>query len=401
MPQAENGSVRHRRSSTSPPVGLAFLGAVALAAVPAAPAFPPTYRVEPIGPGSMQPFAMNERGDVAGREVSAQSVGRAFVAARGGAVELLPLPSPWVSSDAYQLNEHGLVVGAVSTASIASIGSHAAAWRRTAAGWAFELLPPFPGDQHSTATAVNNLGDIVGGSGGLGLGLYPRAVRFTPGGADLLPDMPLPAGVNDDRVVLGWSTMLDLDTMARTTVPLPPGNWQGVLSTDFSASGAFCGSIMGYSGCSTFPVRYRPAAGWEFVGGCATTTSATSINARGDALAYVANTTTWVAFVGEENAAIGPLVDPADGTWAVTSAVEINDRRMIAAVARRGPAFAVPEAVRLVPVVAADLDRSGRVDGADLALLLGDWGRSGVPADLDASGTVEGGDLAVLLGAWD
>ena len=33
------------------------------------------------------------------------------------------------------------------------------------------------------------------------------------------------------------------------------------------------GYIAGFSGCSTFPIRHRQAAGWEFLGGCGTTTS--------------------------------------------------------------------------------------------------------------------------------
>ncbi len=47
----------------------------------------------------------------------------------------------------------------------------------------------------------------------------------------------------------------------------------------------------------------------------------------------------------------------------------------------------------------ADLDETGMVDAADLAILLGQWGASG-SADLDASGTVDAADLALLLGAW-
>lgn len=52
--------------------------------------------------------------------------------------------------------------------------------------------------------------------------------------------------------------------------------------------------------------------------------------------------------------------------------------------------------------VPADLDRSGAVDGADLSLLLAEWGRcgTGCEADLDQSGMVDGADLAVMLAAW-
>ncbi|MCA9286586.1 MAG: CRTAC1 family protein [Phycisphaerales bacterium] len=47
----------------------------------------------------------------------------------------------------------------------------------------------------------------------------------------------------------------------------------------------------------------------------------------------------------------------------------------------------------------ADLDRDGDVDGADLGLLLGNWGQPGV-GDLDESGSVDGADLGLLLAAW-
>lgn len=52
-----------------------------------------------------------------------------------------------------------------------------------------------------------------------------------------------------------------------------------------------------------------------------------------------------------------------------------------------------------------DLDGDGRVNGADLALLLTAWGpcspKKACRADLDGSGSVDGADLAILLAAWD
>ncbi len=47
----------------------------------------------------------------------------------------------------------------------------------------------------------------------------------------------------------------------------------------------------------------------------------------------------------------------------------------------------------------ADLDGSGSVDAADLAIVLGSWGSAGA-TDLDGDGDTAGGDLAVLLGSW-
>jgi hypothetical protein len=47
----------------------------------------------------------------------------------------------------------------------------------------------------------------------------------------------------------------------------------------------------------------------------------------------------------------------------------------------------------------ADLSQDGSVDGADLGLLLANWGNAGA-GDLDGNGAVDGADLGVLLSAW-
>jgi subtilisin family serine protease len=54
--------------------------------------------------------------------------------------------------------------------------------------------------------------------------------------------------------------------------------------------------------------------------------------------------------------------------------------------------------------VYADLNCDGVVDGADLLILLGEWGTcpdpTDCPADLNGDGTVDGADLLILLGNW-
>jgi hypothetical protein len=364
----------------------------------AAHAAPPTYRVEVLGP-NMSGFDMNASGTVVGRQLNAQQVGKAFVARRGEAPMLLPTPAEWQSSDAYAISPNGVIVGAVSTGTIASIGSRAAAWHPVKNGYQFSLLTPYPGDTHSTATAVNSHGDIVGGSGGLGLGSYPRAVRFTAGPAQLLPQISLPADVNENRVVLAYNQLLDLDDMSITTIPLPPGNWQGFVGIDLTDNVNFCGYILGFSGCSTFPLRYRPGVGWEFVGGCATTTAANSINERGDVTAYVANTSSWIALVGEENANPASLIDPADGAWTILGVGSINNSRAMLA-SGRPLGDAVTKLLRLVPIRVEDLDGDGVVGSSDLGILLSAWGAPGGPGDINADGAVDSADLGQLLAAW-
>ncbi len=52
------------------------------------------------------------------------------------------------------------------------------------------------------------------------------------------------------------------------------------------------------------------------------------------------------------------------------------------------------------PVIAADFNGDGVVDGGDLTILLGAWGTEDLRIDLDGDGVVTGGDLTILLGEW-
>lgn len=49
--------------------------------------------------------------------------------------------------------------------------------------------------------------------------------------------------------------------------------------------------------------------------------------------------------------------------------------------------------------VRGDLNNDGAVDGADLGLLLSNWGTAG-PGDLNGDGVVDGADLGILLSTW-
>ena len=46
-----------------------------------------------------------------------------------------------------------------------------------------------------------------------------------------------------------------------------------------------------------------------------------------------------------------------------------------------------------------DLNGDDRVDGADLGLMLSQWGSDG-SADINGDGSVDGADLGLLLSAW-
>lgn len=51
--------------------------------------------------------------------------------------------------------------------------------------------------------------------------------------------------------------------------------------------------------------------------------------------------------------------------------------------------------------IGGDLNDDGLVNGADLAIVLGNWGSCvGCPADINNDGVVDGADLAIVLGNW-
>ena len=69
---------------------------------------------------------------------------------------------------------------------------------------------------------------------------------------------------------------------------------------------------------------------------------------------------------------------------------------------RQNSIFGIGTALLDVRPCPADLDGDGRVQGYDIAYLLGRWGpcAEGCLADLDRNGVVDGSDLNELLQAW-
>jgi hypothetical protein len=62
----------------------------------------------------------------------------------------------------------------------------------------------------------------------------------------------------------------------------------------------------------------------------------------------------------------------------------------------------IPDSCEIPTCETVDLTDSGLVDGADLGILLGEWGSHevGVRSDLNRDGTVDGSDLGILLSFW-
>jgi hypothetical protein len=360
-----------------------------------------TYRVDYLGDG-WSATGLNALGDACGSISPDGTAMLAGVSVGGRPFELLPLPAGMQTSRAHDINDAGVVVGSVCPNQYVVTQPIAAVWRPSADGYTVEVLGTLGGDPYSAAYAVNNLGDIVGGSGFWGWNLSTGAL-FLPGGPVALAGGMMGVDINDERVVLTDTRLLDLDTDQITEVPLPPGSWQGFGGAALNNQNDFCGYIAGYSGCSTFPMRYRQSVGWEYLGGCATTTSATAINDRGDALLYYYFASSGVHFVPEGYLSLGALIDPAEGEWYLQpgGVNGINDARQIIASAREGPSGPIG-AVLLTPVEAcrADFNGDGRVNTADVLAFLNAWAAGQDAADFNDDGTVNTQDVLAFLNEW-
>jgi len=102
-----------------------------------------------------------------------------------------------------------------------------------------------------------------------------------------------------------------------------------------------------------------------------------------------------------------PLSDGLDyqGTQTaelVIASVQLEQAGVFRLLAENDCDTAESESVTLVVELPGDLNGDGKVNGADLGILLGFWGPCGTVClgDIDENGVVDGDDLGTLLGGW-
>ena len=313
----------------------------------------PTYTSQFLGAAN-HIDAMNESGDVVGWAMSG-GANRGFVVGPEHPYQLLPLPTGMLSSFANDINEAGVIVGAVgpSTNPVHYLGGRAASWTPDGAGgYTVTLLGVLPGHISSLATAINNLGDIVGFSSN---GTFRSPVLFPAGGPIDLSATGFfdPTDVNDERVVVDHSytaRRLDLDTMIIEDLGIPPGNFRSTQAEAISPSGVVVGTAVLTTGanCDHVAARYG-VAGWEVLSGCGEFNCAYDVNRLGDAIMQL-NLAVWVDLVGVGTYMVEDLIPTAGGHWFAINAYgnALNDARQIAVLANN-PTTGESGAVLLTP----------------------------------------------------
>lgn len=300
------------------PTLLASAAGLALAALAAARQ--PAYRAEYLGPVSGA-TRMNASGVIVGTDTSAFGGVRAWVASSGSPAAPLPLPPGRLTSWANDVNDAGVVVGAVSSSSYSpEFGGIATAWYPNGSGgYTVVELGMLPGHVRSDALGLNDVGDVIGFSAN---SMYRYPVLFT--GASGIQDLTAtglfdPQKINDQRVLIDVTgKRMDLDTMVVQSLGLPAGSYIATNCYDINELGQVAGVAIRATSTSCVQVaaRYTDGVGWETYGSCGPYNGATRINDLGD-LRLVFVNEGWVRFEGEGTFKIEDLIQADVGYWYV------------------------------------------------------------------------------------
>jgi len=281
----------------------------------------PFYEVEYLGPVTGA-VAINGSSQMVGSATLWGNL-RGWVAGPGAPPVPLPLPPGMLSSFASDLNDQGVIVGTVSAQNSPEFSPQAARWTPDGnGGYAVDLLGMLPGHVGSDATAINNLGDVVGVSRD---SMYRYAVLFTApeGILDLSPwGIFDPTDINEQRVLVDNSFTVkrfDLNSLQVEDLGVPAGGgWLATRSVEINEENQVAGiAILACcDNCDYHAARYTDASGWEVLSGCGLNNMATGLNDLGDVLMRL-NTDVHVYFEGLGSHRLQDLISTELGQWYV------------------------------------------------------------------------------------
>lgn len=196
----------------------------------------PDYTVRPVAElsGSTSLTGASDAGHLVGWTTHPAGIVRGYVATSDRGLLLLPLPDGYNSSTALDVNNQGVVVGAVDDAGLPYDGGVPAIWNPDGAGRYTCVIPqqfetmqgplgPLP-INGGMAVAVNDAGVVVGWSRYSGFQGGPPTIYSASNAPVDLRDMGFdatPRDVSETGIVVGDRSMLDLSTGAVTTLDLP------------------------------------------------------------------------------------------------------------------------------------------------------------------------------------
>lgn len=383
--------------------GLAVALWLSVGAAPAWAQTPPSCSVTFLGPADSV-SALSEIGVVVGQTHIGNNT-RGWVASAGSALTLLPLPAGDVSSWALDINEQGVIVGGVSVLSSPEFAGRAAQWLPDeAGGYTVHELGKLPGHSGSIATAVNNLGDIVGYSNS---GMFRYPVLFSaPGGVlDLNPlGVFDPQAINDQRQMVDKQCKrLDLDTMVVESFGLPAGPISYGATTGYAINelGQIAGTavLTTSTSCVYQAMRHMDDYGFEILSPCSSLANAYDINDRGDVIYQAISITNIIRLEGIGSFTAQQFLSPGSGPWSVVQSfsMDINTARQLAVIATN-TSSGITGAALLTPIGACQTSLGFAGPGTAQLSICGGELSSGESARLTLWGGPEGGSVLLTAG---
>ncbi len=297
---------------------------------------PPGYALTYLGNGS--PVAINNHGTVVGAKLNSIYYSP-LVSSNGSPWAPLPVPTGAQSVFPTDVNDNDVIVGVSYTNWVAS----AVRWKPAGGGsYTVEVLPFLPGSSSSYATAINNLGQIVGTRSAMGY--TPQGTGWlysdTLGLVDLFATYGLaviPTDINDSGKILAGIELLDLNARNVTIIGGGPASYNPVTAVAINNSGMMAGyAALRSSSLNILSVfRHDGIASWNFIAGSSQYTTASSINSLGD-IGY-GEQGAGISFIGLGVYALNSLLDTSvtSAGWAITgNGVKVNDQRVVATLGR-------------------------------------------------------------------
>lgn len=385
------------------------------AASPITHADPPVYTVRFVTPGmsSTGAAAMNEAGDIVGPSSTGS---RGWVSHGGAPAVYLPLPPGALYSFPTDINEAGVIVGAAGPNANPDFGGKAVMWTPDGSGgYTIHQFGTLPGHTTSYATAVNNLGDVIGYSSN---GTFRYPVLFSaPGGMQDLSSTGVfdPIDINDHRVLIDLSfttKRLDLNTWEVEDLGVPPGppSYLATRSVVINEAGQVAGNAI-YAccaNCDRVAARHSDVTGWGVFSSCGQWNGVSDMNDFGDMVMRL-NTAPYVRFGGPGQFLIEDLIVHDVGHWYVfNGGPTINNARQITVGANNlvtgqaGVILLTPNPQNL-----PDIDADGDVDLADYVWLFDCLSGPGEPVfpgceptDLNSDFRLDMRDFLILQAAF-
>jgi hypothetical protein len=295
----------------------------------------PAYGVEYMGPGY---GTMNNTGVVIGNE-SAVYPGNPWVNV-GSGLQYLPLPANAVAGSVADINDAGVIVGAIDTDGD-SINDVPVKWTPDGQGaYVVETLP-LAGALRGHAVAINNYGVIL--ATGLAIGTLPTYTAYVINGVNVTHvGLSNPMDINDNGIILTNNQLYDYTNATPIAFdPLPADMPQGYLypaaiNNNNEVIVNILTTIISYTRYHAIGI-YTVGVGWDLLMDVQTIYTAGSINDNGDVTLNHVNSGCGLVYLS----GLGyycPASLLADGSldWAVSGASVIaydpatNDRTILA-----------------------------------------------------------------------